>query len=119
VTDPAFLTRIAEENDLRFLFDLSHAHIAAANRGTSYANYVAGLPLERISQVHLSGHRIEADGHALDAHDAPPDAMLAEAKELVSRFPLLQYATIEYYRDAPTLLDAITRLRRLFGLPHA
>ena len=48
-TDPAIITEIIEENDLGLLLDLSHAQISAEMMGMDYRDYIARLPVHRLS----------------------------------------------------------------------
>lgn len=114
VTDGAFLTQLAEENDLRFLLDIAHARITAHNRHLPHDAYLASLPLDRLAQIHVSGSTVQGD-LALDTHLAPGAEELAEVQMLIARFPSIRYFTIEYYRDAATLLQLLSDYRRVFS----
>ena len=72
-TDPAIITEIIEENDLGLLLDLSHAQISAEMMGMDYRDYIARLPVHRLSELHITSIR-EYNGYPTDhfemqAHD--------------------------------------------------
>ena len=53
VTDPDFISSIVYDNDINFLFDISHARISAYNSGVDYCEYLLKLPLNRVNQIHI------------------------------------------------------------------
>ncbi|MBI3336764.1 DUF692 family protein [Candidatus Peregrinibacteria bacterium] len=115
VTDGSFLTAVLEENNIALLFDIAHAHITACNRGLSFEEYTANLPLQRAVQIHISRCIINPDGSASDAHLPPDGEVFAEVKTFTLRFPQIRYFTIEYYQDAGILLQSLVRLRALLS----
>jgi uncharacterized protein (UPF0276 family) len=52
---PAFVSRVVEEADCGFLFDLSHARMAAKELGIDAKEYIRALPLQRIREIHVTG----------------------------------------------------------------
>lgn len=64
-----FLSALCERADCLLLLDLNNVHVSAVNHGFSAAEFLAGLPLERVQQVHLAGHTVR-DGYLIDTHDA-------------------------------------------------
>lgn len=114
VTDGAFLTEIVTQNDLRFLFDIAHARITAHNQGLAHDAYLSSLPLNRVLQLHIC--KSDMDGAlAIDAH-LPPDAVeLGEVQELVTRYPSIQYLTVEFYRDPAILTRILCDYREVFA----
>lgn len=110
VTDPAFLAQIMEANDLGLLWDIAHAKISTINRKVGLDQYLSGLPLENTVQIHLARHGVR-DGVAFDAHEALEGEDWAFFEDWLPRLPKLKYATIEYYKDAATLVGQLKRLR--------
>jgi uncharacterized protein (UPF0276 family) len=69
MTEWEFIAAIAERSGCQLLLDLNNVVVSAHNHGFSADDYVAGLPLERVRQVHLAGH---TDGDIkIDTHDQP------------------------------------------------
>ena len=52
---PDFIRRVVEETGCCFLLDIAHARLAAHTLGLDARAYLAHLPLERISEIHLAG----------------------------------------------------------------
>lgn len=112
VTDADFISRIVKDNDLMFLFDLAHARITAHNKGLNYEDYLAGLPLSRMIQIHVSKHRVNDKNLAVDAHVLPDEAVLREAEGLVRRYEP-EYLTLEYYQDKENLIKLLKQYKQL------
>jgi uncharacterized protein (UPF0276 family) len=66
-----FLSEIAKKADCGLLLDLNNVYVSSVNHGFNPLDYLRSLPTERVGQIHLAGHRVEADGLLIDTHDAP------------------------------------------------
>lgn len=66
-----FITELGRRTDCLFLIDLNNIYVSAANLGFSTADYLRGLPSERIAQLHLAGHSTGPQGLLIDTHDHP------------------------------------------------
>jgi len=65
-----FLSRVAERADCGILLDVNNIFVSAHNHGFDPTDYLAGVPAERVFQIHLAGH--SAQGELLiDTHDHP------------------------------------------------
>jgi uncharacterized protein len=81
-----FLGAVAEAADCGILLDVNNVYVSAVNHGFSPYDYLAGLPLDRIGQIHLAGHT-DAGTHLIDTHDHPvPPPVWAIYREAVRRF---------------------------------
>src|SRR5262245_49360355 len=81
-----FLGAVAETADCGILLDVNNIYVSAVNHGFSPDEYLAGLPLDRIGQIHLAGHT-DAGTHLIDTHDHPVPAPVWEIYcEAVRRF---------------------------------
>jgi uncharacterized protein (UPF0276 family) len=65
-----FLAEIARRSDCALLLDVNNVFVSARNHGFDPAAYLAGVPADRVGQVHLAGHS-DHGSHLLDTHDAP------------------------------------------------
>ena len=52
---PEVISKIVYENDVGFLFDLSHARKAAEHFNMTLEEYVSKLPMDRVVEFHLAG----------------------------------------------------------------
>lgn len=51
-----FLGEMARRTGCYLLLDVNNIYVSARNHGFSAEDYLAGLPLERVRQIHLAGH---------------------------------------------------------------
>ncbi len=66
-----FLAAMAQRTGCFLLLDVNNIYVSAQNHGFSAQDYLAGLPLERVRQIHLAGHtpRGERGDFIIDTHD--------------------------------------------------
>jgi len=77
---------VAEAADCGILLDVNNIYVSAVNHGFSPDDYLAGLPPERIGQIHLAGHS-DAGTHLVDTHDHPvPSPVWTLYRDAVRRF---------------------------------
>ncbi|MBM3599420.1 MAG: DUF692 domain-containing protein [Alphaproteobacteria bacterium] len=65
-----FLSAVARRADCLILLDVNNIYVSAFNHGFDPLAYVAGVPAERVRQIHLAGHR-NYGSHIIDTHDQP------------------------------------------------
>jgi uncharacterized protein (UPF0276 family) len=114
VTDPAFIRAVVNDNGLGLLLDLAHAVVSAHNSGTELEEYLAGLPLENVVQLHLCSPGIDGRGFARDEHNLPDGQTYGLTRRFLSR-GTVKYLTVEYYREADGLIESHGRLRELIA----
>ena len=95
---PEVITQVVEAADIELLLDVGHAVISAHNLDLDVGAYLDVLPLHRVSEIHLSRPGI-VGGLWEDLHELPSDEELTLLERIGLRAPL-QFATIEYYREA-------------------
>ena len=104
----AFIAAIAAHTGCGLLLDLNNIVVSAHNHGFAPADYIAGLPLERVRQVHLAGH---TDGAIkIDTHDQP---VSADTWALYAQvMPMLPGVAVMIERDdnIPPLPDMLSEL---------
>ena len=113
ITDPNFIRSIVNDNDINFLFDISHAKITAINTDFDYDDYLSKLPLNRINQIHISKEGFNSTGEVFDAHELPSYTETKEILEFVKKYYTLKYITVEYYKDPLKLVDYLTKLKNI------
>jgi uncharacterized protein len=85
---PAIIHHVIEEANCGFLFDLSHARLAARVLGIDPLEYISGLPVEHIREIHVTGIQ-QLEGHWLNAarqHD--PDVAEQWDGEWIDHMPM-------------------------------
>ena len=70
LTEWEFLSEIARRADCLILLDINNVYVSAHNHGFDPDAYLAGVPAERVQQIHLAGHS-DCGDRIIDTHDAP------------------------------------------------
>jgi uncharacterized protein len=69
LTEWEFLSEIADRADCLILLDVNNIYVSAYNHGFDPEQYLAGVPAERVQQIHIAGHSNCGD-YIIDTHDA-------------------------------------------------
>ncbi|OJA00124.1 hypothetical protein BEV13_04415 [Rickettsiella grylli] len=70
VTEWEFLTAVAEQADCFILLDINNIYVSAVNHHFDPLAYINAIPIPRVRQFHLAGHKNCGD-YIIDTHDAP------------------------------------------------
>ncbi len=70
MTEWDFIAELAKRADCELLLDVNNVYVSAFNHDFDARAYLAGVPAERVRQIHLAGHENNGD-HIVDTHDAP------------------------------------------------
>ena len=65
-----FLAQIAQQADCGILLDVNNVYVSATNHGFDAHEYLLGVPVDRVCQMHLAGHSTY-EMYLLDTHDGP------------------------------------------------
>lgn len=74
-----FLAALAQETGCYLLLDVNNVFVSSVNHGFDPHEFLAGIPADRVRQMHLAGHSNGPEGMLIDTHDAP---VCAEVWEL-------------------------------------
>lgn len=113
VTEPSFINSVAENSDLKILFDIAHAKVTSINQDINYEDYKSQINFDRVIQLHICKHGIRDDGLAFDAHEAPDDDLYNEVLNLIKLNPGIRYLTIEYYKDVEILIPVLEKFQNI------
>ena len=113
ITDPNFISSIVNDNDINFLFDISHAKITAINTDVDYDVYLSKLPMNRVNQIHISKEAFKLTGEVFDAHELPSEEETKEIIKFIKKQKTLKYITVEYYKDSSKLVDYLTKIKSI------
>jgi uncharacterized protein (UPF0276 family) len=106
-----FLSALAERSDCGLLLDVNNIFVSAHNHGFDPASFLAGVPADRVKQIHLAGHRDEGT-HLLDTHDHPVcEGVWSLYRNAVQRFGRVS-TLIERDDDIPPLSQVIAESRQ-------
>lgn len=109
-----FLREMALRTGCYLLLDVNNVYVSAHNHGFSAQDYLDGLPLDRVRQIHLAGH--QPGEIIVDTHDREvTDGVWALYREAVAR--LGPVATmIERDDNIPPLSDLLEELAIARGI---
>lgn len=65
-----FLSAVANEADCLILLDINNIYVSSINHEFNPIDYLNGIPVSRVQQFHLAGHRDLGD-YIVDTHDEP------------------------------------------------
>lgn len=86
MTEWECLAAVAERADCLFLLDVNNIHVSAVNHGFDGRDYLNGIPVNRVRQMHLAGYS-DMGTHLLDTHDhAVSDPVWTLYQAAVERF---------------------------------
>lgn len=86
MTEWDFLRAVAEESDCLILLDVNNIYVSSVNHEFDPHAFLAGIPPERVQQMHLAGHENHGD-YLIDTHDHPvPDPVWDLYAAAVRRF---------------------------------
>ena len=109
MTEWAFIDAMCARTGCYLLLDVNNIFVSAANHGFDPLAYLAGIPADRVRQVHLAGHSRGAD-MLIDTHDQPvPPSVWALYAQAIERIGPV--ATMIERDDAiPPLNELLTEL---------
>ncbi len=70
MTEWDFYSAVVEKANIYMMLDVNNIYVSSRNHGFDPKTYYQNLPLERVVQFHLAGHRDCVD-YLLDTHDQP------------------------------------------------
>jgi uncharacterized protein (UPF0276 family) len=109
LTEWEFIAEIARRADCLLLLDVNNIYVSAYNHGFDTGLYLAGVPAERVQQIHLAGHRNCGD-HIIDTHDADViDPVWTLYAQAIARFGPIS-TMIERDDNIPPLADLVAEL---------
>ncbi len=65
-----FYSAVVEKADIGMMLDVNNIYVSSRNQGFDAKEYLTNLPIDRIVQIHLAGHR-NMGAYILDTHDQP------------------------------------------------
>jgi uncharacterized protein len=106
-----FVGAVAARADCGILLDVNNVYVSAVNHGFDPYAYVAGVPADRVGQIHLAGHT-DHGTHLLDTHDHPVRAEVWDLyREAVRRCGRVS-TLVEWDDRIPPLEDVLAEAER-------
>ena len=110
-----FLSEMTTRTGCYLLLDVNNIYVSAQNHGFSANDYLAGLPLERVRQIHLAGHtpgKIIIDTHDREVCD-DVWALYAKAMAMIEQPVATMIERDDKIPPLPELLTELDRARNL------
>ena len=106
-----FLAAVVRRADCGILLDVNNVFVSAVNHGFDAYEYLAGIPLDRVGQIHLAGHT-DNGTHLLDTHDHPVRAEVWDLyRAAVRRFGRVS-TLVEWDERIPPFADVLAEAER-------
>ena len=75
MAENAFIGEVVRRTGCGLLLDVNNVHVASVNHGGDAREYILGLPLHAVAEIHLAGFAAELDSSGapllIDSHGAP------------------------------------------------
>jgi len=127
--EPLFFRAILTEPRMHLLLDLHNVYTMGKNFGFDPAEYMGGIDLSRVIEIHISGGSDSDPGwlpsgatQRLDSHDAPvPDPVWKLLEDALPRCPNLRGVTLERMEgtveagDVALLREEVRRAKSIAG----
>ncbi len=68
IREEEFISRMAEESGCHLLLDVNNVYVSCYNHRLDPKAYIDAMPLDKVAQIHLSGHTNKGT-HIVDTHD--------------------------------------------------
>ncbi len=94
MTEWEFVAAVANHADCMILLDVNNIHVSARNIGFDSSDYLAGIPGDRVAEIHLAGFE-DHGTHYLDAH----------SREISNDVLDLYKRAVEHFGARPTLIE--------------
>ncbi len=114
-----FLSEMVRRTGCYLLLDVNNIYVSAQNHGFSADDYLAGLPLERVRQIHLAGHTPKSPERdiVIDTHDREVCddvwALYSKAMTIIEQPVATMIERDDKIPPLPELLEELDRARSL------
>lgn len=95
MSEMEFLKAVLDEADCDLLLDVNNIYVNSVNHGYDAADFLAQIPGEKISYIHVAGHYNEAEDLIVDTHGA----------DVIDPVWTLLQQTYSLFGVKPTLLE--------------
>ncbi len=96
LSNPEFITRVVNENNCEYLFDIGHARAAAEVLEIPFDEYVSRLPMDKLVEMHLAGSMRLKDGRLTANHSMLHEEDYEFIEKAVKKYKTLEVLTLEY-----------------------
>ena len=116
VCNPKFITKVFGNYDINMVLDIAHAFVSAENMKIPFSDYINSLPLNRVTEIHLSKPAYDSDWECWrDMHNIPNDYEYNILRRVLKILPNNPYVVVEYYKDFYGVVECYERLNKIKG----
>jgi len=109
MTEWEFLDAMCARTGCELLLDVNNIFVSATNHGFDPLAYLAGVPGDRVRQIHLAGHS-QGSSLLIDTHDRPVTASVWSLYEVALRHVGPVATMIERDDEIPPLVELLDEL---------
>lgn len=118
-----FIAEVVRRTGCGLLLDVNNVFVASTNQQWDPVAYIEGYPLAHVREVHLAGHKREADEKdrplLIDTHDRPVDDIVWDLYGLAVRLAGPMPTLIEWDADVPAWATLEQEARRAESIMSA
>jgi uncharacterized protein (UPF0276 family) len=107
-----FIQEIVERADCGLLLDVNNVIVNSINLKFDAKKFVDELPLDRVLQIHVAGHKLIGD-YIIDTHGAPVIDPVFELLDYVLKKTDVKGIMLERDQNFPCFSEILDELRRL------
>lgn len=115
MSEEQFITEVVERTGCGLLLDLTNVRVSCVNHGLDPCDYLGGLPLDAVDEIHLAGYAIDSDADGatllIDDHGSAVDGHVWALYKDVIRQLGPKPTLIERDRDVPDLATLMVEAR--------
>ncbi|MCD4682616.1 MAG: DUF692 domain-containing protein [Bacteroidales bacterium] len=119
MTELEFINEIVSEADCNLLLDVNNVYVNAFNHKYNAIEFIHGLPLEKVSYIHMAGHEQVEPDLIIDTHGANVIELVYDLFDYTTRFvrpvPVLLERDFNI-PDLEVLQDEINKLNRIISI---
>jgi hypothetical protein len=118
LTEWQFLAELCERADCGLLLDVNNVFVSAFNHGFDANEFIDGVPVGRVGQIHLAGHS-DYGTHLLDTHDhSVCDGVWALYRRALERFGRVS-TLVEWDDRIPPFDEVLAESRKAAEIERA
>lgn len=115
LTEAEFLSEVLEQADCGLLLDVNNVYVNSINHGFDAKEFFRQIPLERVVQIHIAGHK-KVEDLIIDTHGAPIIEPVYELLRYVLPKTEVKAIMLERDQNFPEFSDILTELDEIRGI---
>lgn len=116
LTEVQFIGEVLEQADCGLLLDVNNVYVNSVNHSFDPFDYIKQLPLERVVQIHIAGHKQIGDV-VIDTHGMPVIEPVFELLHYVLARTKVNAVLLERDQNFPEfndLLEELNSIRKIY-----